>query len=137
MRCLQSLLREHAKTESKDLADQIQEVLDSKQLPTYLAVAIDSVRNVGNFAAHPIKSQATGEIVEVEPGAAEWNLETREGLFDFYFVAPAVLQKKRDALNAPSEILINRGKGPPHEQLTRLQPWGNVLGVHENFPSPR
>ena len=38
-------------------------------------------------------------MIEVEPGEAEWLLETLEGLFDFYFVQPAKLEKKRDALN--------------------------------------
>ncbi len=40
---------------------------------------IDAVRVIGNFAAHPIKSKSTGEIVDVEPGEAEWNLNTLEG----------------------------------------------------------
>lgn len=97
-RCLQHLLQEVAKTKSRDLFDQIEEVIPT--LPSHLGEAVDAVRNIGNFAAHPIKSTNTGEIVEVEPGEAEWNLEVLEGLFDFYFVQPAVLKKKRDALNA-------------------------------------
>jgi hypothetical protein len=36
-RCLQNLLREKAKTTKKDLFDQIQEVIDSKKLPSYLS----------------------------------------------------------------------------------------------------
>jgi len=99
-RCLQAILREHAKTKSRDLADQIDEVLAGNMLPSHLAGAIDAVRHIGNFGAHPIKSKSSGEIVDVEPGEAEWLLETLEGLFDFYFVQPAELQKKRDALNA-------------------------------------
>jgi hypothetical protein len=35
----------------------------------------------------------------VEPGEAEWNLDVIESLFDFYFTQPALLKKKRDALN--------------------------------------
>ena len=31
-----------------------------------------------NFAAHPIKSMHTGEVIEVEPGEAEWLLDTLE-----------------------------------------------------------
>jgi hypothetical protein len=111
-RCLQHLLREAAKTKRKDLADQIQEVLDAKALPSHLAEDIDAVRNIGNFAAHPIKSTNTGEIMDVEPGEAEWTLHTLEGLFDFYFVAPAAQQRKRDALNAK---LREAGK-PPMKQ---------------------
>jgi len=94
---------------TSDLADEIQQVLDSKSLLTHLAEAIDAVRNIGNFAAHPIKSKSTGEIVEVQPGEAEWLLDTLEGLFDFYFVQPAVLKRKRDALN---EKLSKTGKPP-------------------------
>ncbi len=39
-------------------------------------------------------------ISEVEPREAERNLDVLESLFDYYFVRPAMLQKKRDALNA-------------------------------------
>jgi len=81
------------------LAREIDEILARKELPTYLAEAVDGVRNIGNFAAHPIKSASTGEIVDVEPGEAEWLLDVLEGLFDFYFVQPALLKAKRDALN--------------------------------------
>jgi hypothetical protein len=98
-RCLQTKLREHAKVKHQDLSREIDEALASKQLPSYLTGAIDAVRNLGNFAAHPIKSTSTGELVDVEPGEAEWLLDVLEGLFDFYFVGPADLQRKRDALN--------------------------------------
>jgi hypothetical protein len=102
-------LREKAGTRKKDLNDQIQEVIDSKRLPTHLAAAIDAVRVLGNFAAHPLKSQNTGEIIEVEPGEAEWSLDTLEGLFDFYFVQPAILEAKRAALD---KKLAEAGKPP-------------------------
>ncbi len=99
-RCLQNTLREKAATKSKDLADQIEEVIASNILPSYLADDLDAVRNIGNFAAHPIKSQRTGEILPVEPGEAEWNLDVLEALFDFYFVQPAKNEKRKQALNA-------------------------------------
>jgi hypothetical protein len=98
-RCLQHLLREVAKVKKSDLVDEIQQVIDSGKLPPHIAEAIDAIRNIGNFATHPIKSKSTGEIVPVEPGEAEWNLEVLESLFDFYFVQPAVLKKKKEALN--------------------------------------
>ena len=102
-RCLQNLLREKAGTKAKDLEKQIQEVLDSGRLPSHLGEAIDAVRVIGNFAAHPVKSTSTGEVIDVETGEAEWNLDTLEGLFDFYFVQPAQLAKKREALNKKLE----------------------------------
>ena len=111
-RCLQNLLREKAGTQAKDLAKQIQEVLDSGKLPSHLGEAIDAVRAIGNFAAHPVKNTSTREVIDVEPGEAEWLLNTLEGLFDFYFVQPARLAKKRDALN---KKLKDAGKPPLKE----------------------
>jgi len=106
-RCLQTLLREYAKVKPGDLSTEIQQVLDQKALPSYLAERIDSVRSIGNFGAHPIKSKDTGEIVEVEPGEAEWLLETLEGLFDFYFAEPSKLKEMKGRLN---EKLRRAGK---------------------------
>lgn len=97
-RCLQHLLREEAKVKHSNLSNEIDEAMPG--LPSHLAGAIDAVRNIGNFAAHPIKSERTGEVVDVEPGEAEWNLDTLEGLFDHYFTQPTLLQEKREALNA-------------------------------------
>lgn len=108
-RCLQHLLREIAKVKHSDLFSEIQEVLDSGKLPPHVAESIDAVRNIGNFAAHPLKSKVSGQIVPVEEGEAEWNLDVLESLFDHYFVQPAVLKRKRDALNAK---LKEAGKPP-------------------------
>lgn len=98
-RCLQHLLQEKAGVKGNNLANQIQQVIDLGQLPSHLTDAIDAVRNFGNFAAHPIKSTNTGEIIEVELGEAEWLLDTLEFLFDFYCVQPAKLAKRRAELN--------------------------------------
>jgi len=98
-RCLQNLLREHANVKKGNLSNEIQEVIDSGVLPSHLADSIDAIRHVGNFAAHPIKSEKSGEIVPVEPGEAEWLLDVLEALFDFYFVQPAKLKEKRLKLN--------------------------------------
>lgn len=98
-RCLQNLLREIAVVKPGNLADEIQAVIDSGKLPFDLNESIDAVRNIGNFASHPMKSKQSGEILDVLPGEAEWTLDVLEDLFDFYFVRPAQRQKKRDALN--------------------------------------
>jgi hypothetical protein len=108
-RCLQNILRDKAKVKHQDLSKEIDEILSRKELPSYLAESVDAVRNIGNFAAHPIKSTNTGEIVDVEPGEAEWLLDVLEGLFDFYFVQPAVLKAKRAALD---KKLQEAGKPP-------------------------
>jgi hypothetical protein len=99
-RLLQRTIHEQAKVSDRNLAREIQAVVDSEVLPTDLAEDLDAVRTTGNFAAHPVKSESTGEIVEVEDGEAEWLLDVLEELFDFYFVRPAKRRAKRDALNA-------------------------------------
>ncbi len=114
-RCLQTILRDYAKVPPGNLADEIQYLLDSGKLPSHIAEALDGVRNVGNFATHPIKSQKSLEVIDVEPGEAEWNLETLDALFDFYFVQPARLGAKRKALD---EKLKSAGK-PPMRQPSK------------------
>lgn len=106
-RCLQKLLREKGKVKPQDLSKEIKEVMPS--LPSDLSEQIDAIRNIGNFGAHPIKSTNSGEIVEVEDGEAEWLLDILESLFDFYFVRPAIIQRKKAALN---NKLIEAGKPP-------------------------
>jgi len=108
-RCLQHILREKAGVKPSNLADEIQEVLDKNLLPSYIADIVDAVRNVGNFAAHPTKSKQTGEIIDVEDGEAELNLDVIEALFDFYFVNPALIAKKKAAIN---QKLQDAGKPP-------------------------
>lgn len=108
-RCLQNLLREAAGVKPGNLADEIQQVIDSGSLPSHLVEIIDAVRQTGNFAAHPMKSQSTGEILPVEPAEAEWNLDVLEALFDFYYVQPAIVERKRADLN---KKLKDAGKKP-------------------------
>jgi len=97
--CLQHLLHECAKVKPGNLNGEIQEVLDSGSVPSHVADSLDAVRTIGNFAAHPIKSTSSGQVVDVEPGEAEWNLDTIQSLFDFYFVQPAKTAARRAALN--------------------------------------
>ena len=106
-RCLQHVLTTKGGAGGRTLSDQIDEVLPN--LPAAIAENIDAIRTVGNFAAHPIKSTSTGEIVEVEEGEAEWLLDVLEELFDFYYVQPARAAAKRAALN---KKLADAGKPP-------------------------
>lgn len=108
-RCLQHLLGDKAGVKHADLAKEIDEVIASGALPSYLTGAIDAIRTIGNFAAHPIKGSASGEVLPVEPGEAEWTLDVLDGLFDFYFVQPAILAERRGALNTK----LAAAKKPP------------------------
>src|SRR5712692_647065 len=54
-RCLQAVLKDKAGARKRDLADQIDEVIGSG-VPSYIAEGLHAVRNIGNFAAPPLKS---------------------------------------------------------------------------------
>jgi Domain of unknown function (DUF4145) len=108
-RILQTLIRDKAGIQKANLSLEIDELIATGGLPSRINESVDAIRNIGNFAAHPIKSTNTGEIVEVEPGEAEWNLDVLDMMFDHYFVQPFLLQEKKDALN---KKLVDAGKPP-------------------------
>jgi hypothetical protein len=58
------------------------------------------IRNLGNFSAHPVTDQTTLQIIDVEPGEAEWCLEILEDMFDHYYVKPAQARIRKAALDA-------------------------------------
>lgn len=108
-RLLQKTLHEKLGIKRKDLSLEIDAFIETSGAPTYLTSAVDAVRQIGNFAAHPLKFTNSGEIVEVEDGEAEWLLEVLESLFDFVFVQPAKLDERRQSLNLKLQEL---GKPP-------------------------
>jgi hypothetical protein len=108
-RLLQKLLHEELKINKRNLADEINEFIGMQGVPSHLIDTIDAIRNIGNFASHPIKDIHSGEIVDVEPGEAEWLLEVLEALFDYLFVQPKRLEARKNKLN---EKLQKLGKKP-------------------------
>jgi hypothetical protein len=108
-RLLQQILREEYGFIHNSLAQEINDFIKKANVPTYVKDAVDAVRNIGNFAAHPLKDTNTGEIVDVEPGEAEWLIEVIEALFDITFVQPKRLEERQKKLNAK---LQNIGKPP-------------------------
>jgi hypothetical protein len=109
-RCLQRILREKTRVKAGKLYAEIDEAVNSGKLPSYITEALlDAVRHFGNFAAHPEKDVSTGEIIDVEPGEADWCLDILEMLFDFYFVQPAKAAERAARLQ---EKLKNAGKKP-------------------------
>jgi hypothetical protein len=108
-RLLQKILREKFRIKRHNLSEEIEEFINTQNAPSYLNDAIDAIRNIGNFAAHPLKSTSTGEIVDVEAGEAEWLIEVIEFLFDFAFVQPKKSEERRNRLN---DKLKDLGKPP-------------------------
>jgi hypothetical protein len=98
-RLLQRILREECNIKASSLAKEIDQFINKEGIPSYLVDAIDAIRNIGNFAAHPLKDTNTGEIVEVEEGEADWLLEVLDALFDFIFVQPTKLKERKKRLN--------------------------------------
>lgn len=99
-RILQHLLREEFKIKERTLSEEIIKFSKLSGIPSHLTGAVDAIRNVGNFAAHPSKDESTGEIVNVEVGEAEWLIEIIEALFDFAFIQPIKLKHRKEELNA-------------------------------------
>ncbi|MBN2005815.1 MAG: DUF4145 domain-containing protein [Anaerolineae bacterium] len=108
-RLLQEILRTEYKIVKRDLDKEITEFISLPRIPPEISETVDAIRNIGNFAAHPLKYQNTGEIVDVETGEAEWLLDVLELLFDFTFVQPQQSQARKDELNKKLAAL---GKPP-------------------------
>ncbi|WP_404303572.1 DUF4145 domain-containing protein [Paenibacillus sp. DP01] len=104
-RCLQNFLHNKLNIKKSSLALEIDQFIKSEKVPSYILNAVDAIRNIGNFAAHPLKDTRTGEIIDVEPGEAEWLLEVLEMLFDFYFIYPRKLETRRIELNEKLKAL--------------------------------
>ncbi len=98
-RLLQNILREEFQISKRSLAQEIQMFIELDGIPSHITDAVDAVRNIGNLAAHPTKNEKTGEIVPVENGEAEWLIEVIEALFDFTFIQPIKLERRRKELN--------------------------------------
>ena len=98
-RLLQNILREEYNIQEKTLSQEIAKFVMRSGIPSHLTDAVDAVRQIGNLAAHPSKDNKTGEIVSVEQGEAEWLIEVIEALFDFTFIQPIKLQRRKEELN--------------------------------------
>lgn len=98
-RCLQNIIHNHAKIDKGNLKREIDELINSKVLPSYISEALHTLREFGNFGAHPIKDAQTGSIIEVEQGEAEWMLDILDFMFDLYFEQPAKLKARQASLN--------------------------------------
>jgi hypothetical protein len=108
-RCLQHIIRSQYGIKKRNLDEEITDVETQKLLTPSLAAQLDAIRNLGNFAAHPIQNGNTGEIIDVDPAEAEWTLDVLEGLFDAVFVGPVKAWNQMATLNAK---IVAAGKPP-------------------------
>lgn len=80
------------------LADQIRQATLAPDLPAYLKQALRMVATVAKLEPDSIKSLQPEALAPAEPGEADWLLDVLEPLFDLYFVQPARMQRKQDAM---------------------------------------
>jgi hypothetical protein len=101
-RCLQAVLAS-AGYSSSNLAQQVQEAIEQsdavRALPPDIRDSMDAIRNFGNFSAHPINDVSTAQVIDVDPGEAEWCLELLSELFQHFYVRPQRAAQRREALN--------------------------------------
>lgn len=98
-RIIEQILHDRGGYAQRNLSEQIQEFISDQRNPSRLRENLDYLREIGNFAAHAMKSTNTGEVLPVEPGEAEWALDAIDGLFDFYFVGPAKDAERRSSFD--------------------------------------
>lgn len=98
-RLLQSLIRDEYEITFDNLSKEIDAFLKLPDIPSYVKEAVDAIRKVGNWAAHPNKYEVTGEIVNVESEEAGWLIDVLEALFDVTFIEPKKTQERKDKLN--------------------------------------
>ena len=97
-RCLDEVLTDKLGAPFGTLESKIDHARAS--LPVALAEVLDKVREIGNYAVHRKKSEASGEIVAVEPGEAQWTLQVVLQLFEHCYVRPSRERQWRAAMDA-------------------------------------
>lgn len=97
-RCLQNIIRNELNITKKNLHQEINECIKQGRLPPRLKEDLHTLREVGNIAAHPLTSDITGEIVNVDHQEAEYTLAILEDVFEHLFITPARHQKRRERI---------------------------------------
>ncbi|WP_042369790.1 DUF4145 domain-containing protein [Bacteroides neonati] len=108
-RCLQNIIRLKEGIRERNLKTEIDKLIATNKLPSYISDNLEIIRGFGNIAAHGMEDQVSGEILDVEPNEAEFLLDVLELLFDLYFVQAAKAAKMKAALN---QKLTSAGQKP-------------------------
>jgi hypothetical protein len=112
-RLLQRVLASQAGAGYGGLADQIRRAVASPAMPAYLKEALETLAKVAGLESGESKSYRCEALGRVNQGEAEWLLEVLKPLFEFYYVQPARLRRKRYAIEdriAPPAALPEPGE---------------------------
>jgi hypothetical protein len=92
---LADLLERYANVpRSLKLSKMIDDFLGQKGHPSHVTDNLHYLREIADFAAHTQKD-TLGNIVDINPGEAEWTLETVDSLLDYFIVGPEKDKQRR------------------------------------------
>jgi hypothetical protein len=97
-RLLQRVLSGQAGAGYGGLAEQIRRAVSSSAMPPYLKEALETLALVAGLEVDEPKSYRCDSLARVNEGEAEWLLDVLKPLFEFYYVQPARLRRKRYAM---------------------------------------
>ncbi len=86
-RCLQHVIREKLGISKHNLHEEIAEAIKKPELTKNTQEALDHIRKIGNWGAHPSVDQAN-TIIDVTPEEADYCLDVLELLFEDLYVRP-------------------------------------------------
>lgn len=69
------MLTEYNPSKERNLKMEIDKLIATNKLPSYISDNLEIIRGFGNIAAHGMEDQASGEILDVEPNEAEFLLD--------------------------------------------------------------
>ena len=98
-RCLQNALDVGLSIKEKNLSQAIKLAIENNKLSSHMYTYLETIREVGNYAAHQKKDQYTKEIISVVPEEANLLLDILEMLFEEIFDKPKIMQEKIEKVN--------------------------------------
>lgn len=110
-RLLQQIIRDEFHISKNTLHDEISEFVKLPQVPQNVKEVVDTIRQIGNWGAHPSRFANTNEIVEVEKGEADWLLDIIEDILDFYFVQSAKAKERQSNYNIKLQKINSKKQG--------------------------
>lgn len=104
-RCLQNFFHNHLEPSIKKrgLADEIEAYIGLAHAPKHILSAVDYIRHIGNYGAHPKKSLEVDKMMKVEPGEAEWSIVVLQMIFEFYYEMKEKIEKEKNDLTVRFE----------------------------------
>jgi hypothetical protein len=105
-RCLQHVLRTKLKVAPSSLFKEIGEAIGRSELSSHTRNALDHVRRIGNFAAHPEVDQAA-LVTDVSAEEARYTLEVLERLFDDLYRIPDQIRQMSSRLQPGPRTPVN------------------------------